>query len=315
MGTYTLQDYNNIIFNGFYFKLSSSVIQHIHDLASQVGSPSYIKTPTFQKRDKSNNSPRRKDGSKGSDSSSQNKFESLKLFKTTKIEQKTGIEADIDLIRSYLNKLSDKNFDELKLKIFEILDKLMETHESDTKNMTRVGGILFEIASTNRFFSKLYADLYAELINNYSIMEEVFDENFKHFLTLFDDIKYVSPEVDYDEFCKNNKTNEKRKALSQFFLNLCINDIISFEQIINLTKTMLNKVFLIINMENKDAEITEFTENISILYTKESFKDVKDIVNGMTITQCIEKLAKCKSKDYSSLTSKCIFKYMDMIGA
>ena len=48
---------------------------------------------------------------------------------------------------------------------------------------------------------------------------------------------------------------------------------------------------------------------------KESFKDVKDIVNGMTITQCIEKLAKCKSKDYSSLTSKCIFKYMDMIGA
>ena len=73
MGTYTLQDYNNIIFNGFDFKLSSSVIQHIHDLASQVGSPSYIKTPTFQKRDKSNNSPRRKDGSKGSDSSSQNK--------------------------------------------------------------------------------------------------------------------------------------------------------------------------------------------------------------------------------------------------
>ena len=35
-----------------------------------------------------------------------------------------------------------------------------------------------------------------------------------------------------------------------------------------LLKQCLNKVFAIINMENKDAEITEFTENISILYTK-----------------------------------------------
>lgn len=49
MGTYTLQDYNNIIFNGFDFKLSSSVIQHIHDLASQVGSPSYIKNTNISK--------------------------------------------------------------------------------------------------------------------------------------------------------------------------------------------------------------------------------------------------------------------------
>ena len=50
MGTYTLQDFNTIIFNGFNFTLSDEIVHKINELATQVGSPTYIKTPVFQKR-------------------------------------------------------------------------------------------------------------------------------------------------------------------------------------------------------------------------------------------------------------------------
>jgi len=53
MGTYTLQDFNTIIFNGFNFTLGEDIIQKINELATQVGSPTYIKTPVFQKKDRS----------------------------------------------------------------------------------------------------------------------------------------------------------------------------------------------------------------------------------------------------------------------
>ena len=51
-------------------------------------------------------------------------WEALRSFHTTKIEQKVGIEVEIDLIRSYLNKMTDKNFADMKNKIFEILNQM-----------------------------------------------------------------------------------------------------------------------------------------------------------------------------------------------
>ena len=48
-------------------------------------------------------------GNKGMEVSSE-KWESAKPFQTTKIEQKTGIDGEINEMRLYLNKLTDKTF-------------------------------------------------------------------------------------------------------------------------------------------------------------------------------------------------------------
>ena len=48
---YTLNDFNNIIFNGFNYELPAETIRVISELALEVGSPDYVKTPTFQKRE------------------------------------------------------------------------------------------------------------------------------------------------------------------------------------------------------------------------------------------------------------------------
>ena len=48
---YTLDNIITILFNGFEYKLPDETLDKISEIALQVGSPDYVKTPVFQKRD------------------------------------------------------------------------------------------------------------------------------------------------------------------------------------------------------------------------------------------------------------------------
>jgi hypothetical protein len=324
---YNLSDFQNIISNGFNFELPSDTIHMISELALQVGSPTYIKTPIFQKKNniiQNNNDYKdinKKKKTKNSEQINDDNWVSIRTFQTTKIEQKVGIDAQIDLIRLHINKLTDKNYIDIRNKIVEIIDKILNDN-NDNDDINKVSNIIFDIATNNRFYSKNYADLYSDLINNYSSMKKVFEDNFNQFINYFDNIEYIDPSIDYDKFCKINKENEKRKSLSAFFVNLMKNNIISRDKIAKLIENLLNQLLKYIQEENKKNEVDEITENISILYCYELFHDDNSnidennfniSINGLNITDTIHKLAHSKLKDYKSLTNKSIFKYMDMI--
>jgi len=330
---YTLGDFNSITFNGFKFDFPEDALQTISEIALEVGSPNYVKTPIFQKRtqiakndmlnkeyeqnksisDKDSHKKRR--NNKPMEILNEDDWESIRTFQTTKIEQKIGLDAQIDLLRSNLNKMTDKNYIDIKGKIIDIIENITkENIEND--DMTKVGTIIFEIASTNRFYSKMYADLYTDLINKFDIMEIIFQNNFNNFINLFDTIEYIEPTVDYTKFCKINKDNEKRKALASFFINLMNNDIISKNKIINILRNLMNKLYTYINQDNKKNEVDELTENIALLYKKEILLNTNndyELIDGMTIPELIEKFAHSKSKNYLSLSNKSIFKFMDLI--
>jgi hypothetical protein len=248
MQIYTLNDFNDIIFLGFNYQLPTNILQTISELALEVGSPNYVKTPVFQKKE----NPMKTDSSvkepllfkkrKGNKNMEINDWESLRTFQTTKIDEKIGIDAQIDIIRCFLNKLSDKNYLDMKNKIIDTIDQvILGTITSD--DMIHLSSSIFEIASTNRFYSKMYAELYCELIIKYEIMKETFEDSFNKFIDLFNHIEYVDPGIDYDRFCRINKDNEKRKALGAFFINLMINGIISKDKILSITKNLLSKIY------------------------------------------------------------------------
>jgi hypothetical protein len=241
-------------------------------------------------------------------------WESLRTFHATIIEEKVGIDVQIDLIRSNLNKMSDKNYQDLKNKIMDVLDTLIENDITD-ENLLLVSSSIFEIASTNRFYSKLYADLYCELITKYDFMKEVFEKSFHSFIDVFAKIEYIDPDKDYDGFCKVNKDNERRKSLSAFFVNLTLNGLITMEDLLKVVCDLIEKVFSFIDLENKKNEVDEMTENIAILCNNKNILESKEIfvLEGKTIEEAIRILANSKSKTYASLTNKSIFKYMDLI--
>jgi hypothetical protein len=318
---YTLQDFNDITFNGFDIALPEETLLTITELSQQVGSPTYIKTPTFQKRenilkvapDALGDFKKKKRG-KPNEILNDADWETIRTFQTTKIEQKVGIDAQIDLLRFWLNKMTDKTFAEACDNILEILNQLIQ-EETTGVDMTRIGNAIFEIASNNRLFSKLYAELYCKLISNFEVMKDIFKENLETFMGLFNNIEYVDPEKDYDKFCKVNLDNERRKALSLFFVNLTTNKIISETQLQCMTCGLLKMLVEFIKEDNKKNEVDEITENISILfsYNKQLFETCDEVFDGDKFVATIEKLANCKAKTYPSLSSKAIFKFMDLI--
>ena len=323
MTRYNLEDFNNIIFNGFDCNLPEETLGLISELAQQVGSPTYIRTPVFPKREinsiknggsSTDSFTKRKKKNKSTESLSDADWESIRTFQATKIERNTeGINADMDILRSWLNKMTEKNYADLLVKIVDVLNKLIESGTTD-EDMMRVGNEIFNIASNNRFYSKIYADLYSELINKYDVLKRIFESSLKSFLGIFENIEKGNPDEDYDNFCRVNRDNERRKSLSSFFVNLTINGMISQEKLIELTINLLKKVQEYIVMENMKSEVDETVENIAILYNKEWFANAtNEVVDGLNFIEVIGKMAHSKVKSYSSLSNKSIFKFMDMI--
>ena len=318
---YTIQDFNAITFNGFNLSLPEDAIRIISELSLQVGSPNYVKTPVFQKRE----NPLKQTTDSSFDKRKKGKnteikdddWSGIRSFQTTKFDVKEGINVQIDIFRSHLNKMSDKNYIDSRNKIVDEIDKIVENH-TDNNDLIQVSSIIFEIASTNRFFSKIYADLYSDLFLKYEFMRSVFEDSFNKFIELFIVIEYINPDEDYDKFCKINKDNEKRKSLSVFFVNLMINGIIEKNKIVQLLKTLLVQVSKFIIVADKKNEVDELIENVALLYKKDLFDcdktDENSLVDGLSITSFITKLANSKVQKDKSLSNKTIFKCMDLIG-
>ena len=167
------------------------------------------------------------------------------------------------------------------------------------------------MSSINSFWSKLYANLYKCLINDYNVMEEICNENFHNFMELFEKIEYVSPEDNYDKFCQINKINEKRKALSKFFVHLMNNNVIDKEEVVNIIMLLVEVTDQ--NLENSDSRyiIEEISENLYILIVdgKEYIQTHNEWDN---IVDKIEYFSLLNVKDYNGISSKSLFKYMDI---
>lgn len=321
---YTLENINNIINNGFDYSLPEETINIISNLALQVGAPDYVKTPVFNKKELVNKEPIQKDNrrkkNKPNEIVNDEDWDNIRnlgnSFQTIRVEEKTGINVQIDTIRSHLNRLTDKNYIDILYKITGVIELLISENIENEKLMI-VSSTIFEIASNNRFYSKIYADLYSQLCLKFTALRDTIDFNLNKFNELFSCIEYVDANIDYDKFCENNKKNEKRRSISAFYINLMINGIIPKKTIINITTMLLTQIYTYISIDDKKNEVDELTENVAILYKKEIFenetKEDYPTIEGQTVPQIINKITNSKVKDFKSLTNKSLFKFMDMV--
>jgi hypothetical protein len=133
------------------------------------------------------------------------------------------------------------------------------------------------------------------------------------FLELFTNIESANADEDYDRFCKVNSNNERRKSLSAFFVNLAAKEIVSQEKLSNLILQLMTQAYQFIKMDNKKSEVDEIVENLCILYNKDLVEDCEEEIDGKSLSNIIQELAACKAKTWPSLTSKTIFKFMDIL--
>jgi hypothetical protein len=319
---YTLEQIEDIIFKGFDYRMPDDVVEKISNLAIQVGSPDYVKTPVFKKREnpmlEEPAAYPKKRKNKNVEIVNDEDWDSIRSFQTTKIEAKTGLDADFDSIRALINKLTDKNYIDVRNKIVEIITRVVA--DNSELNLSVIAENIFDIASSNRYYSKIYADLYSDLSINFAFIKSQYQDNLKRFTDLFNNIEFVDSNENYDKFCEINKINEKRKSLAAFYINLMYCGIISKVEIKQITRNLLAKVYEYISLENKKNEVEELTETVALLYKKDLYEnknedkdDSYELIEGYTICEIVEKIANSKVKDYKSLSNKSLFKFMDLI--
>lgn len=296
---YDISDIDRISNNGFTYKLDKTVMDIIQQISSEVGSPEYIKTPQFSKGkcDKKNyRNP---------------SWDKIKDFKKTEFVKKTDEDIQIDNIRKYLNKITDKTYDNLMIKILKDLEGLEKIENSD-EIYNKIGESIFNIASTNIFFSELYAKLYNDLMNKYAFMKEIFKQNYEKFSDIYKNIEYCDAQQDYDKFCENNKTNDKRRALSMFYINLMKLGVISKNSIIELILEIQEYLVDKIDIEANIPVVNELSEVLFIFVTN-SVENLKREQCWCKIYNNVEQISNMKPREKVGVTNKSIFKHMDII--
>ena len=308
--TYTRIDYDKIKREGFTFILPPETLQAIKTIASNVGAPEYIKTPHFEKRTHKTRAPPKE--------ISDSEWDNLRSFKATTLEKKKGVELSIDKIRKHLNKMTDKTYENLKAQIVEELEVIMkETSENNEllSELSKIGDAMFDIASGNSFYSKMYATLYKELMAKYSFLQTVFLEKISSEVSIFKDFNYCDPNKDYDAFCKNNKTNEKRRALALFYVNLLLQEIVSGEKIMGMLEELQTDMLQYIKKEGCANIVEEMSEVVYILAINGAPKLKLSLDEWTSTINRITHISTLKAKSEPSISNKTIFKHMDMVTA
>lgn len=311
---YEITQIENIINGGIQFELPKDVLDIITSIANQVGAADYIRTPQFNKKNtvvnnvpynKNNNNKKRNKNLEVQDED----WDTIRKFQTTEIKKKDGIDANIDNIRKHLNKITEKNYEKMYEQICEEISLITDSTKDE---LNKIGEAIFTIASGNAFYSKTYAKIYNDLMNKYNFMNDIFNDNLNKFSELFTTIEYCNPNTDYDKFCENNKTNDKRRSLCTFYVNLMKENAISktnmIEIINNIQKYMMEKL----SQEGNKEIVDELSENLFILITNSS-EELDDEDEWDEIITIVSTYSKCKVKDYPSATTKSIFKHMDIL--
>jgi L-rhamnose mutarotase len=268
-------------------------------------------------------------------------WDTILSFQKTELKKKEGIESSIDNIRSFLNKLTDKTYATMLANIVKEIDELFKACNDETSDehntvsvMNRIASSIFTTASSNSFYSEIYARLFQDLMARekepdhaeYSVFRDVFEKNLASFMSLFDTIEYCDPKKNYDKFCDINKANEKRKAMSQFIVNLMKIGIVEKTQVLALMKQIQDLMYSNMRQEGKTNEVDELVENLFIMvkHSHMVFKvkgggsgsgsdDDETVELFKARVEQITEISKLKIKSKPSITNKTIFKHLDML--
>lgn len=304
---YTLSDIEKIKSLNNNYIINDDVIEIINSISEKVSAPSYVKTPIFHKKKQDDRKKKKKNLEINDED-----WVAIRNFQATEKIKKDGIDKLIDTIRCELNKISDKHYEKQKNRILELMSELTKNEYSD-EDKNKVVALIFEIASNNKFYSKLYAQLYKDLIYFYSCMTDVLEKHIDEYKGLFKNIDYCDPDKDYERYCKNNKLNESRRALTSFVVNLQKIEVISIEITYDMIKYLIEITREMINDETKKNILCEITENLFILVT-ESKDNIKkwNSDNYDELIEFISNMKMLKIKSKPGLCNKMIFKYMDL---
>jgi len=253
-----------------------------------------------------------KDDSKNVDT----EWEMVRSFKATKIETKTGIEKTVNDVRIALNKISSANYDKQRDVVMGLVNGYFKESSEDEvteENTRRISRAIFDIASTNKFYSEIYARLYKELVAAHSVFGELLEEFVNGFTSMESVPLYVDPDTDYDGFCVYSKACEVRKSTSTFLVNCLKLELIRSDRISDILCEFINYIDTKRVEEGMVKLVEEIVENVYIIATLCSSDLSKTKKWREYVLPTIKRIITEKNKTFPSMSNRANFKLMDLL--
>lgn len=307
---YTLKDYENVLFSDSLkeYQLPENTIRLINELNTLMESKQTTPQTQHNMFEK-HRLKKRKD--KHSDNWTRDKSHSPPSMVFPPKEKKSEFDECVSSIRSFMNKLSNTNFDTNSQKIIDAL----ESYKDDQEKYDKIITILFEISGNNQFFSEIYSKLHKCLvtqISNKELYREKLAKYIGNYIGSTESIQYVDQEKDYDQFCDYNKKNDIRKSNAIFLMNLAKQELISQTKYIEVIDTLTSLVKTKYDISILGGEVEEITENIFLLMNKEYIECLKPLEEFVKVTNELKAIGQYKMKEKAGLPTRAIFKYRTM---
>ena len=303
---YTISYFTDKVYGGFKCELPGTVAAILRNLSNSASPTDEASVnPNVKKPIIKNNKP------------SQEDWSAVRSYKTTKMpEAKEGTDNSIKDIRVALNKFTNKNADTQHAVIVNLINQVITESKEVEEDTKKVIDLIFDIVSSNEFYSVIYAKLYKDLMELFPAFSEKLVDITEKYKDSFNNITIVDPNVDYDGYCAYVKSNDLRRAMTSFIVNLMKNRAMKESEVLDIILYLELLVFEFAEITDKSVTIEEITENIFILITENKNKLNTNVVWKETIIPNVHAIARLRKTDavkYQSMTTRSTFKFMDII--
>ena len=296
---YRIEDFSNIVYSGTLldYKLPENVIQILKALESSI-------VPTEEPKPLMDANARRKP--KPSNGGRVDDWNSVRSAQKpiSKPVVKDGPDKVIKDIRIALNKFTNKNADVQT----ELLMQLIK--QVPTDDISKTTDMVFDIVSSNGFYSGIYVALYKHLIAEFTFFADKLPDILGKYKDSFNNIVPVDPNVDYDAYCVYTKRNDLRKSMTTFIVNLAKQSVFQTSDIIELISHLENLVLNSAVDASQSNTIEEIVDNLYIIITESKY--VLKNWSAANIFK-ISQLRKQDATKYAGITTRTSFKAMDIM--
>jgi hypothetical protein len=231
-------------------------------------------------------------------------------YKPTKMpEVKEGTEKTIKDIRIALNKLSNKNEETQTKMIRDLITQMSSDSPNLEDDMKKVVDMIFDVVSSNSFYSLIYANLYKDLSSSFDVFSVKLGDLIENYKKSFDAIVAVDPNTDYDGFCAYTKQNDLRRAMTTFIMNLVKIGVIEDTEYLNIITFLIAKMEEEAKIQTQNAAVEEIGENIFIAVSQRDDKS-EEIKEKIVF---LSRLRKTDASKYPGMSNRATFKMMDLL--
>lgn len=315
---YNIDDYDNIAAHSKAYKFPTEFYAMIDSIDKKI-TPIFPENKTTYHQENNNRKIDCQPAKKNKPTEDTN-WTSLKpKYKSTIIDKSTvdGTDKLIQEIRVCINKMSLKNYENQMTAILELLEKCLSPQQDNEKegNFKKIADFIFSVASSNIFFASIYASLFKVLMGKYTIFNELLRDYLNSYVNSVTKLKYVDPDVNYDEYCVYNKENDMRKANAVFIIELVKQNALPVMRVLNIITSFQDLTTQYIEEDNRVHEVEEIADILFLFLKggKDVFQECQaEFIWKFVIISNIEKILKFKKGDKTSLSTRSIFKYMDI---